>query len=52
MLVRTDEKDRLENFKKLIGGLKAFSREIEKNKGCPTFLEGRLSNVDIALMPW
>lgn len=35
-----------------MGGLKSFSKEIEKNGSGPTFLEGRLSNVDIALMPW
>ncbi|KAL7453026.1 hypothetical protein ACHAXS_000291, partial [Conticribra weissflogii] len=52
VLVRTEESDRRENFEKLVGGLKSFSMEIEKNGSGPTFLEGRLSNVDIALMPW
>ncbi len=46
------ESERRENFEKLVGGLKSFSKEIEKNGSGPTFLEGRLSNVDIALMPW
>mmetsp|Transcript_4669 Transcript_4669/g.10295 ORF Transcript_4669/g.10295 Transcript_4669/m.10295 type:complete len:308 (+) Transcript_4669:123-1046(+) len=52
VLVRTEESERREHFEKLVGGLKSFSKEIEKNGSGPTFLEGRLSNVDIALMPW
>ncbi|KAL3790660.1 hypothetical protein HJC23_009760 [Cyclotella cryptica] len=53
VLVRTDENERRDNFNKLIVGLKAFSKEIEKNGSDNTFLGGgRLSNVDIALMPW
>ena len=53
VLVRTDENERRDNFNKLIGGLKAFSEEIEKNGSDSTFLGcGRLSNVDVALMPW
>jgi hypothetical protein len=52
VLVRTVEKERREHFDKLVDGLKAFSREIEKNGG-ETFLgRGRLTNVDVALMPW
>ena len=43
----------MENFKKLVSGLKAFSREIEKNGDGTTFLGGgRLSNTDISLIPW
>jgi glutathione S-transferase len=59
VLVRTDQKERLEHFRKLINGLKAFSREIEKNNsgnsyGKTTFLGGDriLSNTDISLIPW
>lgn len=54
VLVRTDDKERKEHFNKLIDGLKSFSNEIEKNSGSgDTFLgNGRLSNVDVALMPW
>lgn len=52
VLVRIDEKERMENFQKLLGGLKAFSKEVEKSGG-KTFLGGgRLSNTDVALMPW
>lgn len=53
VLVRTDENERRANFYKLLGGLKAFSEEIEKNGSGSTFLGcGRLSNVDVALIPW
>lgn len=53
VLVRTDELERKENFDKLVAGLKAFSREVEKNGDGLGFLGGgRLSNADIALMPW
>jgi len=53
VLVRTDEGERRENFDKLVLGLKAFSRELEKNGDGRGFLgDGRLSNTDIALMPW
>ena len=52
VLVRTDEKERREHFDKLIDGLKAFSKEIENNKGNTFLGGGRLANVDIALMPW
>ena len=53
VLVRKEEEERKENFKKLVSGLKAFSREIEKNGDGTTFLGGgRLSNTDISLMPW
>lgn len=40
------------HFKKLVDGLKSFSREIEKNNGYTFLGNGQLSNVDVALMPW
>lgn len=53
VLVRTEEQEQKENFDKLVTGLKAFSREIEKNGDGRGFLGGgRLSNTDVALMPW
>lgn len=53
VLVRTDEKEQRDHFGKLVGGLKEFSKEIEKHGDGRTFLGGgRLTNVDIALMPW
>ena len=53
VLVRTDEKEQLENFDKLVLGLKAFSREIERNGDGRGFLgDGRLSSVDVSVMPW
>lgn len=53
VLVRTDEKEQLENFDKLVLGLKAFSREIEQNGDGRGFLgDGRLSSVDVSVMPW
>jgi glutathione S-transferase len=52
VLVRTDEVERQEHFETLIQGLVGFSRELEKSPG-PTFLShGRISNVDLALIPW
>ena len=52
VLVRTEEQERRNHFEKLVAGLESFSKEIEQNGG-ETFLGGgRLSNVDIALMPW
>jgi glutathione S-transferase len=52
VLVRQDSKERLEYFQKLLVGLSAFSKELEKTSG-PTFLaDSQLSNVDIALIPW
>lgn len=54
VLVRKDEAEQREHFTKLVNGLKAFSREIEKHGGDGRgFLGGgRLSNTDISLMPW
>lgn len=54
VLVRTDKNEQRENFTKLVHGLKAFSREIEKNGGDGRgFLGGgRLTNTDVSLMPW
>lgn len=53
VLVRTDEQEQRENFDKLVNGLKAFSKEIEKNGDGRGFLGGgRLSNTDISLMPY
>lgn len=51
VLVRTEEKERRDHFEKLVVGLKAFSKEIEQSGG-NLFLGDRLSNVDVALMPW
>ena len=52
VLVRTDDNERREHFDQIIRGIKAFSAEIRKTSG-PTFLsDGRLSTVDIALIPW
>jgi glutathione S-transferase len=52
VLVRQDPKERQEYFQKLLLGLSAFSKELEKTTG-PTFLaDSQLSNVDIALIPW
>ncbi|KAL3806864.1 hypothetical protein ACHAXA_004575 [Cyclostephanos tholiformis] len=54
VLVRIDEGERRTNFDKLVAGLKAFSREIERNGGDGRgFLGGgRLSSADVSLMPW
>lgn len=59
VLVRKEESEQMEHFQKLIRGLKEFSKEIEKNSNesnsseITTFLGGeRLSNTDLALMPW
>jgi glutathione S-transferase len=52
VLVRTDDNERKEHFNKLVDGLKSFSREIEKSGGNSFLGDGRLSSVDIALMPW
>lgn len=53
VLVRTDDGERRENFDKLIIGLKAFSREIERNGDGRGFLGGgRLSSADVSVMPW
>ncbi|KAL9187860.1 hypothetical protein ACHAXT_006238 [Thalassiosira profunda] len=53
VLVRIEESEQKENFDKLITGLKAFSREMEKNGDARGFLGGgRLSNADVSLMPW
>lgn len=52
VLVRTEDDQRAEHFDKLLGGLRSFSKEVEKTDG-PTFLAGgQLSSVDVALMPW
>jgi glutathione S-transferase len=52
VLVRTDEAERWEHFQALIRGLSLFSQELERTPG-PTFLpHGRISNVDLALIPW
>jgi glutathione S-transferase len=52
VLVRQDPLERKEYFNKLLGGLSAFSRELQKTSG-PTFLaNAKLSNVDVALIPW
>lgn len=40
VLVRTEEQEQKENFDKLVTGLKAFSREIEKNGDGRGFLGG------------
>jgi glutathione S-transferase len=53
VLVRTNPKEQRENFDKLVLGLKSFSREIERNGDGTCFLGGgRLSSVDISIMPW
>jgi glutathione S-transferase len=52
VLVRKEDGERMEHFEHLIGGLKAFSRELKKTSG-PLFLaDAQLSNVDLALLPW
>ena len=51
-MVRKDDNERKEHFKKLVAGLTAFSQELSKTSG-PTFLaDSQLSNVDVALIPW
>jgi glutathione S-transferase len=53
VLVRTEEGERRENYDRLVNGLRAFSREMEKNGDGMGFLGGRrLSSVDVSLMPW
>ena len=53
VLVRKEDEERKENFNKLVNGLKAFSKELEKNGDGRGFLGGgRLTNTDISLMPW
>ncbi len=53
VLVRKEQTEQREHFAKLVNGLKAFSREIEKNGDGRGFLGGgRLSNTDVSLMPW
>jgi glutathione S-transferase len=52
VLVRKQSRERREHFKKLLRGLTAFSRQLERTSG-PVFLpDGQLSNVDLALIPW
>jgi glutathione S-transferase len=52
VLVRKEKEDQLENFQRLVKGLKAFSSELNETAG-PLFLaDGQLSNVDITLLPW
>ena len=54
VLVRTEEGERKAHFDKLVTGLRAFSREIERNgsDGRGFLGGGRLSSVDVSLMPW
>ena len=54
VLVRTEEGERKAHFDKLVSGLKAFSREIERNgsDGRGFLGGGRLSSADVSLMPW
>ena len=52
VLVRKEDSEQREHFAKLIAGLTAFGKEIQKTTG-PTFLaDHQLSNVDLALVPW
>ena len=53
VLVKTDEEGQKESFDQLVSGLKAFSRELEKNGDARGFLGGgRLTNTDFSLAPW
>ena len=53
VLVRKDDTERMEHFQKLLNGLKAFSKELEKTKNGALFLENnQLSVADITLIPW
>mmetsp|Transcript_39620 Transcript_39620/g.55843 ORF Transcript_39620/g.55843 Transcript_39620/m.55843 type:complete len:285 (-) Transcript_39620:47-901(-) len=52
VLVRTDPDERARHFQHLLGGLRQFSRQLERTDG-PLFLADRqLSSVDLALLPW
>lgn len=52
VLVRKEDAERKEHFDKLISGLKAFSRELEKTSGPLLLADGQLSSADLALVPW
>lgn len=52
VLVKTDEGERMDSFKALIKGLKAFSKELRKTSGSLFLADNQLSNADIALIPW
>ena len=52
VLVRKEDEERAEHFEKLISGLKAFSRELEKTSGPVLLADGQLSCADLSLLPW
>ena len=52
VLVRQDPVERQMYFQNLLKGISSFTQELQKTTG-PTFLsQGRVCNVDLALLPW